>query len=401
MRTHGVSMLSPGDNARMAIRERLAAQRMVTQRMDDCVDRIIAEVTRTIPTYRTLGDSQRQETLAIAHWATRRLLELWVSDGGYDEHDRRRFQGIGATRATDGRPLLSVLRAYRVASVVLIDTIMELAGPVLDKDDLVALNRVTLTTGNDLSEAVFDGYADATARLRSGPDEVVSQLADDLLTGRQTSPAALADRARQLNLTLPDTFTLFVLPADDLAMTVHSGQTSLRARRDGLTALIADRLDPFPDALTSEARERGWRACRVDDVRAAELPAQFRLASTAVRFGPADAFQATPVLGPADAGLIGLLRGLPTVEPAAVARQALGPLVEARRAHLLQGLRGYLRYGSSTEAAAALGLHPQTMRHRLRRVTSLTGRDVRRSWDRLLLDVACTTHAMGSEASLS
>jgi DNA-binding PucR family transcriptional regulator len=28
------------------------------------------------------------------------------------------------------------------------------------------------------------------------------------------------------------------------------------------------------------------------------------------------------------------------------------------------------------------------MRHRLRRITELTGRDLRRSWDRLMLDTA-------------
>ena len=34
-------------------------------------------------------------------------------------------------------------------------------------------------------------------------------------------------------------------------------------------------------------------------------------------------------------------------------------------------------------------------RHRLRRITELTGRDVRRSWDRLLLDVARNAHRAG------
>jgi hypothetical protein len=114
-----------------------------------------------------------------------------------------------------------------------------------------------------------------------------------------------------------------------------------------------------------------------------------------LEYAPVEAFDAGPVLGRADAMLAGLLRGEPAVDPAQLAVAALGGVAEPGNAHLLEGLHAYLRHGSSNEAAVALGLHAQTMRHRLRRITELTGRDVRRSWDRLLLDVARNAHRAG------
>ncbi len=101
-----------------------------------------------------------------------------------------------------------------------------------------------------------------------------------------------------------------------------------------------------------------------------------------------EAFARRRVLDRGDALTVAVLRGDPPVDRAALHTAVLGPLQQERHQHLLDGLGAYLEHGSATEAAAALGLHAQSMRHRLRRATELTGRRIDDSWDRLVLEVA-------------
>ncbi|MFE7541614.1 helix-turn-helix domain-containing protein [Streptomyces platensis] len=56
----------------------------------------------------------------------------------------------------------------------------------------------------------------------------------------------------------------------------------------------------------------------------------------------------------------------------------------------MAALTTYLDTGSANAAARRLGLHPQSVRYRLRRVADLTDRDPRDPWQRLTLDIART-----------
>ncbi len=56
----------------------------------------------------------------------------------------------------------------------------------------------------------------------------------------------------------------------------------------------------------------------------------------------------------------------------------------------------YLAGGSATGAAERVGVHPQTLRYRLRRIAGLTGRDLRDPWHRFVLEVAHHAHRMMS-----
>lgn len=387
----------------MGLPERVWVQRRLAGLGSQVEERIVAAVSRAVPAYTTISPAQLAEARAISAWATRRLIEMWVDGSAITEADLRRFHGIGVARATDGRPLLAVLRAYRVAAVEISDLIVELAPPGLSPADVVALNRALLTSIDQLSEALFAGYTNATEQLNSNRAQMLTGLANDLLTGRQTSAAVLADRAAQLAITVPAVLTLAVVtPATstaaftdgdvaDLAASISSAGSDdsaqvLHTRRGRHGALLSAALP----GLAGELAFRKWRACLVRDCSPAALPFDFRLAAGALEHAPDEAYGDAPVLDRSDAMLVGLLRGEPPVDPAQFAATVLGAVTRAKNAHLLEGLQAYLRHGSSTSAAVALGLHPQTMRHRLRRLTELTGRDLRRSWDRLMLDTART-----------
>jgi len=362
-------------------------------------ERIVAAVSREVPAYTTISPAQLAETRAIAAWAIRRLIEMWVDNSALTEADLRRFRGIGVARATDGRPLLAVLRAYRVAAVEINDLIVELAPAGLALSDVVALNRALLTSIDQLSEALFAGYTNATEQLNSDRAQMLTRLTDDLLTGRQTSAAVLADRAAQLGITVPAALTLVVVAPGTAAISLTDGDVAdfaasissaagevLHTRRGRQGVLLSAAI---PD-LAPELTFRRWRACVIRNTAPAAIPFDFRLAAAALEHAPDEAFGDGAVLDRCDAMLVGLMRGEPPVDPAELAAQVLGPVTNAKNTHLFEGLQAYLRHGSSTAAAEALGLHPQTMRHRLRRITELTGRDLHRSWDRLMLDTART-----------
>jgi hypothetical protein len=386
--------------------ERARVQQRVVAARDVVTDRISAAIRRQIPAYASLGDAQRRETEAIAAWGVQRLLELWVSGSSLGEADLRQFHGIGVARGTDGRPLFAVLRAYRVAAVEASGLIHQMAGDDLTLDDALALNRVLLESLDEISEVLFAGHTAATTRLIGDRADVVRALADDLVTGRQTSSAALADRSEQLGIVLPSRMGLTVLgapdggdvTAGDVARLVTGGDDDadddvlvLTTTRSGQGVLLHSGRVVDPSTMPTR-----WRACVVDDVALADLPATFRIASAAVRHAPAEAFGGGP-LDEADALLVAHLRGEPPVDPRVFASTALRPLLAPGLAHVLEGLSAYLLTGSSTEAGRRLGLHPQSMRHRLRRSRAVTGRDLADPWDHLVMRTATTILAIAAD----
>lgn len=428
----------------MGLEERIAVQRQLADRSTALVDQVVAAVVAQVPAYAVLSATQLGEIAAIAGWATGRLTELWVDGGALGERDLHRFRGIGAARAVDGRPLMAVLRAYRVAAIALNDVVAQVAPPALTVADVAALNRVLLGALDDLSEALFQGYRHKEAELETDRDRLLGELLHDLLTGRQTSPGALADRTERLGVRVPARVDLLVVAARSagavlpeqvaaLVATVRgpaptgspqrtatpragaapagagpgsaggagpessAGGTPAAAGPDPVltgvragfgVALVLDPAGLPVEALRVALAGAGWRGCLLTGTSAAALPADFALASAGLGHAPQEAFAGGRLLRRADAMLVAILRGEPLVDRGGFAAEALGPLLEPRHGRLLAGLGGYVRLGSATEAAAALGLHPQTMRHRLRRIGELTGRRLGDSWDRLVLETA-------------
>ncbi|MFI5957990.1 PucR family transcriptional regulator [Cryptosporangium sp. NPDC051539] len=383
---------------------------------DLIVERILAE----IPAYRALDVRQLAEVRAIALWVLGRVVDLWVDDAELSPSDLARVRGIGAARGADGRPLPSVLRAYRVAATTAIDQIVERVEPMLTVAGAIGLSRLWLTTFDQLTEAIYEGYSASAERLVTDRDRALRDFLDDLLAGRQAHPGAAADRSRALGITLPNPALLLVaqplnrepgsssdpglrlghelaaaLPAGDprplvTARPAPADQTDRAALAD--RAARADRavlLLPLCDAgdLRTALQQLGAHGCAIRPPRADTLVDAHRLATLALDLAPADAYEGGPLLGESDAHALALLAGRPQTGPEAVARHLLGALVDPGQEHVREGLEAFLVTGSATTAAARLGLHPQSLRYRLRRVRELTGRDPRRSWDRFVLDL--------------
>ena len=366
--------------ARVTVRDDVLA------RLDEIAARVTAEIVAEIPAYAALAPAQLAEVDAIARWGTTRVLDLWAEGAtGLAPSDLQRFRGIGAARALDGRPLPGILRAYRLAATQVVDHIEATAADRLAVGDAIALSRLWMAVVDTLTDALHDGYAAGAARA-GDRDGAVEHLLDDLLAGRQVAHTNLEDRSRELQVVVPARPTLLVVALSpdgptraELAALVGDDAPLRHREHHGVAVLDRTTARALTPHWTAS-----WRGAMVPNDRTTDLPRSHRLATHALRHAPAHAYDEGRLLDEADVLLVALLTGHPDTDRARFERLVLDGLDD----HLLASIEAHVATGSADAAAARLGVHPQTLRHRLRRTRELSGRDPRRTWDRLVLEVA-------------
>ena len=363
-----------------AVSERQRVERAIRDDLDRVVPDVVATIREQIPAYRTLSAAQVEEVSAIAAWATSRILQLWVEGGELEPADVQRFRGIGAARALDGRPLPVILRAYRVAGTRITDLVADVGGDQLSVEDALALARLWMASIDTLSEALYAGHSAASERLSGDRERALADLLEDLLTGRQATRTALQDRCRELGVTLPAAPCVLVTTGPAPVDAV------LARERDGTTVAVLADSCRASERAPERTLHHTTRGCVVVAADAGDVPRAHRLAELAATTAPGRAFAHRDVLDETDAQVVALLAAHRDADPARLAALALAG--GATQPHLLEGLDAFLATGSATAAGELLGVHPQTMRHRLRRLVQLTGRDPRRPWDRFVLEVA-------------
>jgi len=170
---------------------------------------------------------------------------------------------------------------------------------------------------------------------------------------------------------------------DDLVEVVDA--TAAAAAERVFFAQLADRVTVVYSAA-GRMRDRILSACCVPgqlaagesaDARLAELGRARREAEQALDAGQRAGRAHTSFADIGAAGLLGLLAGPQAV---AFAESLLGPLIRhdaVARGDLVRSMQAWLEHnGQWDAAAAALGVHRHTLRHRMRRVEELLGRDL-------------------------
>jgi len=318
-------------------------------------------------------------------------LRRFTGEGDEEPQDIYRRLGYGELRA--GRSLDALQAAYRVGARVAwrrmsqaaadtgasADAQRELAGAIFAYIDRIA------------SESI-EGYADAQL-ARAGDRERRRSALFALLTG--TPPpdtVTLASAAAGAGWSIPANVACLLVDDSAVASTVRqlSGDT-LHGPVGEVTCIVV----PEPSRVEHEARAIAQRndlpAALGPTVPPEDVGLSLRWADLARRL-PGDG------LIVADRRLVDIALRASDDVVEALGDRVLAPLVgqSARsRARLEQTLLSWLRHhGSQRAIAAELGVHPQTVRYRLRRLRELFGAALEDPDTRFELQIALRNHAL-------
>ena len=316
--------------------------------------------------------------------------------------DLRAPDETGRARAAQGVPLADLLAAYRLSFSVVWDEVGAVARslPGLSLDDMVDVAGRLFELHERYAGAAVDGYRDEARQMLKTSERERTVLVEVILAGT-ASAGSLWQAAQTLGLSLSGFFLVVAadspqpgqdpLPRVESALAVQDvssvwrleaerslGVLSLGTRPRATAALdvlgrhAAGRIGVSP--VFFELGQAGWAR---------------RLAQLALETNQQAGVRQFP-----DSPLDMLVAAAPDTA-IGVARTVLKGLVDLPtedRDQLLETLQAWLNaHGSAKDAGAALFCHPNTIRYRLRRIESLTGRDLANPTD--LAEVVAATRA--------
>ncbi|MEY9846666.1 PucR family transcriptional regulator [Streptacidiphilus sp. MAP5-3] len=313
----------------------------------------------------------------------------------------------GRHRAQQGVPLECVLRAYRLATRVILHAMMaEVRGRPYD--ELEAFLDVT-TAVTDMvdrhSQAVVDGYRRTEAELRHRDTQRRQAMFDALLEGRGSDPRTAAEALDALDLPTTGRYAVIVAAFDVAAQHTFSAardalaaygfSAAWRSRSDREIGLVS-LADGSPTDRSARDRSPADRSPAAD-ASLARLLTTLRRAPLG-RVGVSDAFDrvrdlpdahrwadlAARTIPPGEAEVAWIAERLPeallVASPALAERLAqdtFGGVLDLppeERDLLLSTLAEWFAHGrSSARAAPGLYCHRNTVVHRLHRVEHLSG----------------------------
>lgn len=373
-------------------------------RLHDVAQQTIDAVAQEVPGYRGTLDEAAQAILAQAvELALSGFLSLAAADQDPSAPLAPALQGafaLGQGEARLGRPMDALLTAYRVGARV---SWRGLAGAAVEAglpaDDVVLFAELVFAYIDALSAASVAGHADELAVSDRARQRNLERLGQGLLIG---APAdSLHAAAQRAQWTPPGAIMAVVLPESRVAdVLARIDPRTLQPVDDlpGLEPGEAVILVPDPDSRFHAGLARGLAGAGavVGPSRPwLEASGSFQRALRAWRLGlagspPGSTDGTSPEVSapgrdaPGSGRVVDTEEVLPELlvaaDPAALAdlrARALAPLADLRpavAARLIETLRAWLLHrGRREDVAAALFVHPQTVRYRMGQVRELYG----------------------------
>jgi hypothetical protein len=352
-------------------------------RIAEIADRIVAAVQREFPVY---GAQTFVSTGALRTTAVENVEYLLRTDPLPDGDDLAAARRTGEARGRVGAPLPELLGAFRHGFTLFWEVVADaaIASGEVDRRDLADLATHVFWKADRFTAALTESYRDAAADVLRRHERERSALVEALTTGGRGSVWEIASR-----LDLPTTGS-FVTVVAEVRSVGEVAMPEIAAKLRAVDVSSAWRLLPEAEVgVVAMPRPDVSDVVRIVGAAAParvgvspgyttleETPRALYLARVALQSAPAGAravrrFDDTP--------LAVLVAAAPEAA-VRIARQVLGTLLELRRDDqdlLLGTLETWLSTGgSAAETASRLHVHPNTVRHRLRRVAERTGRDL-------------------------
>jgi hypothetical protein len=358
----------------------------IAKRMDEIVELLTDRVVSDIEPYRTDLVSRDELRRSMAHnvgYVVERLR-------GGAELDLSAPRETGRQRARAGLPLPELLRAYRLGFAGLWSVLVEearLTGSVAYAA-LVDAATYVWALADDYSLAVTDAYRDAQADRMFEEARQRSALIEAVLTGESADHGTLWEVAERLRIPFEGAFLVVAAETGSIganplgrveprlsALDIASGWRLLPGLELGLLSLgQASRLADAVEVITAVAHTRIGVSPVFGQLEGA--PNAARLARIALASVPAG----TVAVHRFDASPLGVLAAADPDTSRRVACTVLGDIVSLPtedRDTLLVTLETWLAAeGSATETGKLLYVHPNTVRHRLRRIEQHTHRSL-------------------------
>jgi hypothetical protein len=375
------------------------AAKRLSARLDDVTRLMVDRMVADVPVYKRLPPDGIADVEALAIRNTRVLSAALEAGANLDRGELRYVAEHVRERVRRGVSLEEMLHAYRVA----INTFWEEAvaeGVTLgfSRDAALELARRTSELTDDLTTHAAETYVREISRLRAISDQEARDLLELVLRG-EVDAEALATHHAAPGLDSADSLVVVVgriagtdrtesdaleTAAAQITRALSTAHASpLVAVRTGVVVAVAPAEEGLPIAprlveVHERLREGGTRLfCGLSTPRSslARVPAAFDQAALAV----SRASTAQPVVSLAELPIVQnlLLGATPTM------RDLLTSMAEEidldgreSAAGMRTTLRAYADQSMNlTRAAAALHVHPNTLRYRLGRIEERSGRD--------------------------
>ena len=370
-------------------------------RADELADVMASRIEAEIGFYRTGGLVDP----AMLRASCRANVEFMLDSLSGTSSDPVSARETGRLRAELGAPLADVMAAYRVGTRYLWDAV--LAGGAearITDQDLVRISSRLWQIQSSYTDAMTDAYRDAQSRRLLAQDQERSALVEALLEGRVRTGETLWEAAELLRLPHKGPFVVVAaevpevgrqaLPAAEerlRSVGLASAWRLLPELQIGVVGVPNGRLSVLVDLVRRSASGRVGVSPPYDELDGTGQAVRF--ARVAMTGSTADdrvaLFDESPLTMAAVAA--------PDVM-AYVVHRVLGGLDELApddREVLLDTLAAWSTHnGSATETGDVLYCHPNTVRHRLRRIEEHTGRSLGnpRSLAELLLALETARH---------
>ena len=304
--------------------------------------------------------------------------------------DLSQASATGRARALQGAPLPELLRAFRIGLTQVWNRFVELTaeGSRADMATLVSATTAIWALVDDYAEALTTAYRNATAEVMLAHQSRRSALVEALFAGGTATEGTLWDIARVLELSLDGTFVVVAaetpklgqepLPQIENRLRDRHHASAWRLTPDLQVGVVSMR-DPQASGVIIELLQQHSVG------RIGVSPVFSGLGNTARALHLARV--ALSSLSPGSSGMVQFnespLAGLVASAPEAsvqLAHHVLQPILDLPgddRNVLLLTLRAWFECQGSTKLTSErMFCHPNTIRHRLKRITEELGRSL-------------------------